>query len=253
MRDKILAGLQTLEKERNIKILYACESGSRAWGFASPNSDWDVRFIYVHPKDWYLSIQDKKDMIDLGVDAEDLDFTGWELRKFLRLMAGSNASPYEWLQSPIVYKEENNFRTVLQAAFPAYFKARSTAFHYLGLAKSSLKKGLVDQQMDIKKYFYILRPLLAAHWILNQATVPPMEFAPLLAQLEDNTVLHTTIVELTKAKVAANEGDKIVPIPLIQEFIVQALEEYPEQAKLLPTTNGDYELLDDFFRKTLNS
>lgn len=253
MRDKILAGLQTLEKERNIKILYACESGSRAWGFASPNSDWDVRFIYVHPKDWYLSIQDKKDMIDLGVDAEDLDFTGWDLRKFLRLMAGSNASPYEWLQSPIIYKEENNFRTALQAIFPAYFKARSTAFHYLGLAKSSLKKGLVDDQMDIKKYFYILRPLLAAHWILNQTTVPPMEFAPLLAQLEGNAALYTTIVELTKAKIAANEGDKIVPIPLIQEFIEQALEEYPERAKLLPTMSGDYELLDNFFRKTLNS
>jgi predicted nucleotidyltransferase len=207
----------------------------------------------VHSTDWYLSIQDKKDMIDLGVDAEDLDFTGWDLRKFLRLMAGSNASPYEWLQSPIIYKEEYNFRAALQAFFPTYFKARSTAFHYLGLAKSSLKKGLVDDQMDIKKYFYILRPLLAAHWILDKATVPPMEFAPLLAQLEDKEALHSTIVELTKAKIAANEGDKIAPIPLIQEFVEQALERYPERAKLLPSTNGDYELLDDFFRKTLNS
>lgn len=254
MREKILARLHDLEKERNIKILYACESGSRAWGFASPNSDWDVRFIYVHPKDWYLSIQDKKDMIDLGVDAEELDFTGWELRKFLRLMAGSNATPYEWLQSPIVYREADNFRAPLRALFPQYFKQRSTAFHYLGLAKSSLEKGLVDGQMDIKKYFYILRPLLAARWILTHEEAAPMEFAPLLAELkEEHPTLYATIVELTKAKMTANEGDKTAPVPLIQDFITASLEEYPERAKLLPAEAGDYEALNDFFRTTLNT
>lgn len=251
MKDKILARLDSLEKERNIKILYACESGSRAWGFASPNSDWDVRFIYVHPVDWYLSIQEKKDMIDLGVDAEDLDLTGWELRKFLRLMAGSNASPYEWLQSPMVYLEEGDFRANLQALFPQFFKARSTAFHYLGLAKSSLKKGLVGEEMDIKKYFYILRPLLAAHWILHQKTTPPMEFAPLLEQLKEDKQLYDTIQELTQAKIAANEGDKIAPIPLIQKFIEQALATYPEQAQLLSGEAGDYAVLNDFFRQAL--
>lgn len=253
MTEKITARLHDLETKHAIKILYACESGSRGWGFASPNSDWDVRFIYVHPVNWYLSIQEKKDMIDLEVDEENLDLTGWELRKFLRLFADSNASPYEWLQSPIIYQEKCNFRSPLQALFPEYFQARSTAFHYLGLAKRSLKKGLVDHQMDIKKYFYILRPLLAAHWILTHKTAPPMKFAPLLAQLEEETTLHAAILELTQAKIAANEGDKIRPVPLIQEFIHQALEDYPKRAALLPTTKGNYELLNDFFQKTLTA
>ncbi|MGH1337622.1 MAG: nucleotidyltransferase domain-containing protein [Aureispira sp.] len=253
MKDKILARLRALEKERDIKILYACESGSRAWGFASPNSDWDVRFIYVHPRDWYLSIQEKKDMIDLGVDAEELDFTGWELRKFLRLMAGSNASPYEWLQSPMIYQEVGNFRNELQALFPSYFKARSTAFHYLGLAKSSLKKGLVGAEMDIKKYFYILRPLLAARWILTYKTAPPMEFAPLLAELQEETDLYQSIMELTAAKMKANEGDKITPIPLIQDFVHQELEDCSKRATLLPGSPGDYQFLNDFFRTTINT
>ena len=113
MKDLILKRFAELEQERDIKILYACESGSRAWGFASPNSDWDARFIYVHKRDWYLSIHDRKDMLDFDIDANELNLTGWELRKLLRLMSGSNASPFEWLQSPMVYMDVNNFRANL--------------------------------------------------------------------------------------------------------------------------------------------
>ncbi len=126
------------------------------------------------------------------------------------------------------------------------------AFHYLGLAKRSLQKGLVGGEMDIKKYFYVLRPLLAARWILELQTAPPMEFEPLLDRLQADKELYATILALTKAKIAAQEGDKIAPVPLVQDFIQQALQDYPERAREFPVTNGDYSLLDRFFRDTLN-
>ncbi|CAA6823693.1 MAG: Nucleotidyltransferase [uncultured Aureispira sp.] len=253
MKNLILERLKELELKHNIRILYACESGSRAWGFASPNSDWDVRFIYVHTQDWYLSIDEQKDMLDFAIDANELDLAGWELRKTLRLFRGSNASPFEWLQSPIVYLDPYDFKSRLWNLTEAYFKPRSVAFHYLGLAKSSSKKGLVDGLMDIKKYFYVLRPLLAAHWICNKKTAPPMEFAPLLEQIKSEEKLYTAIQALTEKKVAAQEGDFIEPVPIIQEFIKKSLGELGLKAKELPAEQTNNALLNDLFRDSIHS
>jgi len=253
MKQLILKRLKELETEHKIKILYACESGSRAWGFASPNSDWDVRFIYVHTRDWYLSIDEQKDMLDFAIDANELDLTGWDLRKTLRLFKGSNASPFEWLQSPIVYLDPYNFKSRLWNLTEDYFKPRSTAFHYLGLAKSSSKKGLVDGLMDIKKYFYVLRPLLAAYWICNKKTAPPMEFAPLLEQIKSEEKLYTAIQALTKRKIAAQEGDLTEPVPIIQEFIHKNLTELGLKAKVLPAEQAPSSLLNHLFREFINA
>lgn len=248
MKKLILERLKDLETKHKIKILYACESGSRAWGFASPNSDWDVRFIYVHTQDWYLSIDEQKDMMDFAIDADELDLTGWELRKTLRLFRGSNASPFEWLQSPIVYLDPYDFKARLWDLADDYFKPRAAAFHYLGLAKSSSKKGLVDGLMDIKKYFYVLRPLLAAYWICTKKTVPPMEFAPLLEQIKSKEKLYAAIQVLTKKKIAAQEGDFTAPIPIIQNFIEEQLNECGKLAKDLPAEQASSVLLNNLFR-----
>lgn len=253
MKNLILKRLKELETAHHIKILYACESGSRAWGFASPNSDWDVRFIYVHTKDWYLSIDEQKDMLDFAIDANELDLTGWELRKTLRLFRNSNASPFEWLQSPIVYLDPYNFRTNLWGLTKDYFKPRSVAFHYLGLAKSSSKKGLVDGLMDIKKYFYVLRPLLAAYWVCTKQTAPPMEFAPLLEQIKSEEVLYTAIKALTERKMAAQEGDFTEPVPIIQDFIHKNLAELGAKAKELPAEQTNSTLLNHLFRDIIRS
>lgn len=251
MKRLILEKFDQLEQEHGIRILYGAESGSRAWGFASPNSDFDARFIFVYPTAAYLSINTPKETIDLGVDENELDLTGWELRKTLRLLGGSNASPFEWLQSPILYRDTANFKSKLWQLGQDYFKPRSTAFHYLGLTKSSLMKGLVGDKMDIKKYFYILRPLLAAIWICDKQTVPPMEFAPLLAQLKNQVQLYTAIQDLTQKKKIAQEGDFITPVPIIQTFIQQYLEQYQEKAKLLPNESRAVADLDHFFRENL--
>lgn len=248
MNKLIQQRLRVLEREHSIKILYACESGSRAWGFASPNSDWDVRFIYVHTQDWYMSIDEKKDMLDFAIDENELDLSGWELRKTLRLFRGSNASPFEWLQSPIVYSDPYDFRATLWRLASDYFKPRSTAFHYLGLAKSSSKKGLKDGLMDIKKYFYVLRPLLAACWICEGRGIPPMELAPLLELVQDQSELYQAIQVLTAKKIAAQEGDYTEPIPIIQEFIDLKLNECGRIAKDLPADQQDIAPLNQLFR-----
>src|SRR5947209_3872560 len=113
MKDKIIAKLYEIEKEQSVKILYAVESGSRAWGFASKDSDYDIRFIYVHPIDWYISIEEKRDVIEYPVK-DLLDFSGWDIRKALQLYKKSNPPLYEWLVSPIVYLEHGNFAQQLR-------------------------------------------------------------------------------------------------------------------------------------------
>ena len=114
MNDQIQQRLRQIEQDRDVRVLYACESGSRAWGFASTDSDYDVRFIYTHDRDWYLSIYERADGIELGVDEENIDLSGWDLRKALRLFLKSNAVIFEWLYSPIVYFQDDTFTAKLK-------------------------------------------------------------------------------------------------------------------------------------------
>src|SRR5688500_16659645 len=102
MTDEIKKELLRLEIQHDIKILYAVESGSRAWGFDSTDSDWDVRFFYIHKLDWYLKIDDRKDNQE-EILPNNIDLVGWELKKALRLFRKSNPLMLEWLRSPIVY------------------------------------------------------------------------------------------------------------------------------------------------------
>src|SRR3954468_4332579 len=103
MKIEIQNKLKQIEEHYKVKVLYACETGSRAWGFPSPDSDYDVRMIYVHEPDWYLSLSEGKDAIE-AMDG-DLDVTGWDFRKCLRLLWKSNGTLLERIQSPIVYRD----------------------------------------------------------------------------------------------------------------------------------------------------
>lgn len=216
--------LKELEQEHNITILYSCESGSRAWGFASPDSDWDIRFVYCYPKNYYLSIDNHEETLNFDIDENDLDLAGWELRKFLRLFRSSNATPYEWLQSPIHYLERFDFVQQLWQLSSTYFRPRATANHYLGLTKKSHKTGMQGDLINIKKYFYVLRPLLAALWIVQRAEAPPMEFAPLLELVREKPKIYQAILELTERKKEAKESDYIEPVAIIEQFITETMD-----------------------------
>lgn len=164
MHYRISLALAALETAHDIRILYACESGSRAWGFPSPDSDYDVRFIYVHPPAWYLRLDEGPDTLNFPVD-DELDLAGWELRKALRLLRGSNAALFEWLQSPIVYHEAPGFLTQLQPLLPAAFNLKAGLHHYLGQLRRGVEEDLIGEEVRLKRLFYALRAALAARWL----------------------------------------------------------------------------------------
>ncbi|MEO6038464.1 MAG: nucleotidyltransferase domain-containing protein [Saprospiraceae bacterium] len=253
MQELINDHLHRIALEHQVRILYACETGSRGWGFASPDSDYDVRFIYAYPLDHYLSINEPE--TTLGSIFEDggevLDFNAWELRKTLHHLRKSNATPFEWLQSPIIYQQEGRFREELWSLAPNFFDPRATVHHYLGICHNSIKTGISGEHINIKKYFYILRPLLAAKWAVEQQTIPPMEFRPLLTQIAANTALMKAIQQLWTDKEKAPEGQYIPLIPIIQEFIAAEMEHCRTAAAGLEKMPGSSAALDLFFRKTL--
>ncbi|MCA8830620.1 nucleotidyltransferase domain-containing protein [Hymenobacter pini] len=221
MHARIQTALTQLQVTHGIRILYACESGSRAWGFPSPDSDFDVRFIYSHPADWYLTLDEGPDTLNFPVD-DELDLAGWELRKALRLLRGSNAALLEWLQSPVVYGEAAGFRAALQPLLPACWNPRAGLHHYLGQLRRGVEEELTGEQVRLKRLFYALRSALAARWIQQRPTeVPPMEFSQLRELLPP--MLDGIVNELLAQKATANEKTN-VPRPV--ELVVFLEQEY---------------------------
>ena len=153
MRDAILEKLYEIEKDNNVTVLFAIESGSRAWGFHSPDSDYDVRFVYMHQKDWYLSIEDRQDFIDLPVN-KVFDVNGYDIRKMLKFFRSTNGKIYEWIQSPIIYKSYGDFLPAIKNLVDQYYSPKAGIHHYLGLTKNTLENDLKGDEVKLKKYFY---------------------------------------------------------------------------------------------------
>jgi len=247
MREIILEKLLELEQSENIKILYACESGSRAWGFASPDSDYDVRFIYARPVNDYLGITDLPDNVGLPVN-EVLDIAGWDIKKALKLFLKSNSTLYEWLQSPVVYQQTQDFAGDLHKLMPAFYSLRPGANHYLSMAHNTLRDDLQGEQVKLKRYFYALRPGLACKWIIERQTVPPMEFSKLRTIISDNEI-HNAIDELLEQKKVADEKALITPVPVLNEWLSNTIEWCKEQIPALPNEKRNTDRLNEFFRK----
>ena len=221
MRTIIQTALLNLEAAHGIRILYACESGSRAWGFPSPDSDYDVRFIYCHPAAWYLTLDEGRDTLDFALDDNDLDLAGWELRKTLRLLRGSNAALFEWLQSPVVYHEALAFRARLAPLLPAAFNLKAGLHHYLGQLRRGVEDDLVDEEVRLKRLFYALRSALAARWIRERHTLPPMEFGTLRQLLP--AALAEEMNALLARKTSADEKTVVARPALLAAFLREEL------------------------------
>lgn len=247
MKQIILQKLSKLEQSENIKILYACESGSRAWGFASTDSDFDVRFIYTRNVKHYLSIEEMPDVVGLPVN-EVLDIGGWDLKKALKLFLKSNGPLYEWLQSPVIYRQDNAFADEMRNLMPAYFSLRSGGNHYLSMANNTLRDDLQGDQVKLKRYFYALRPALACQWIVEKQTVPPMEFDQLRVLISDDKV-QKSIDDLLEQKKAADEKAFITPFALLNEWLTDTLNYCREQMPLMPSEKKDADKLNEVFRK----
>ncbi len=250
MNEKISQELEKLESEQGIKILYACESGSRAWGFPSKDSDYDVRFIYAQSSPRYLSIYDRKEAIDLFL-AEELDLIGWDIRKALRLFHKSNASLFEWMQSPIVYREHSGFIQKLRELAPEYFSPRTAIHHYLGMARHTFLGHLQGSSVKIKKYFYTLRPLLCAKWILTHKTYPPIAFQKLLEMMKDDSEFMGYMDELLQLRESSSELQEIAPIPYFQGFIEEEMLKDQAAEASFPRKFPDAEKLNRLFQEVL--
>jgi len=246
--ERVRDTLARLESERNVRVLFACESGSRAWGFASRDSDYDVRFLYVHPRDWYLSIEDRSDIIAEPV-ADDLDLSGWELRKTLRLLRKSNPPLLEWLRSPVVYRYDPAFVAQFGALATLFYSPRRCFRHYLHMAVGNWRDYLRGRELvSLKKYLYVFRPLLACRWIERIGSQVPMQFARLVDGVLFETVVRNALDDLVARKQAGDELAVAPPVQVLSHFIeselvrLQALNE-PDDAA------GSVDELDDFFRR----
>ncbi|MDQ6422918.1 nucleotidyltransferase domain-containing protein [Paenibacillus sp. LHD-117] len=244
--------LDRLEREENVRILYACESGSRAWGFPSKDSDYDVRFLYIRPREWYLSIFDKKDVIERPI-SESLDISGWDLRKALKLFRKSNPPLLEWLQSPIRYSEYSSVAEQIRGMSPLAFSPKSCMHHYLNMARGNYRDYLQGDFVRLKKYFYVLRPVLACEWILRYGELPPMEFQTLVQRLvPDGSELKHAIQELLARKMAGEELDLAPRIHVINDYLDAGIKRLELAAEAAAPANGELDdRLDGLFRSAL--
>ena len=260
MRDiqkEIQENLDLIEEKNAVKILLSVESGSRAWGFASPDSDYDVRFIYVHPRDEYLRVDPMKDVIEWKLD-EVLDINGWDLKKALLAFAKGNPNIMEWANSGIIYRGSEIWDKIKPSAF-RYFSEKAALCHYYGIARTTLEMHLQNDLVRYKKYFYALRPLLCCKWIERYHEVPPMEFQTLLGLFDGkdpdlNETLFNSIQTLLEKKAVTEEKDFNPQMPVIIEFIRNECARQKNISETLPDDHcHDYAEINRAFRTTLES
>ncbi len=252
IRNDILDRLRHAETEHSVRVLLAVESGSRAWGFASPNSDYDARFIYVHPRDWYLSVglEEQRDVIEYPI-VDAIDINGWDLRKALRLFWKSNPAFIEWIQSPIVYWEDGPFAALAREAMAAIYSCQKGIYHYRSMAKTNYRGYLRAERVPLKKYFYVLRPLLAVRWLERFQQTAPIEFEKLLAVGPQDATLLADIQTLLAKKRAAPEMGLEPQIASIHAFIESELERLEGVSLAKETAPDKISRLNDIFHRCI--
>ena len=248
MKDLIIEKLAQIEREEDVKILHAVESGSRAWGFPSPDSDYDVRFIYVRPKEYYLRLDKTRDVIEWQLD-ETLDINGWDLQKMLRLLHSSNPTVFEWKNSPIVYKLSDEWKSISKV-IDDYFSVKSGIYHYLNMAKTNYREYLKGDMVRLKKYFYVLRPLLACEYIRENQKSPPMLFKDLLCYLDGE--VKNEVLKLLELKLKTSELGEGKSVTCINKYIEDKISEFDEYAKcMLAFQKPEWDTLNNLFLKII--
>ena len=231
--------LLDIEREHRISILYAAESGSRAWGFESPNSDYDIRFIYVHrPKEYYLSfdLDRKRDVIECPNPDREWDCKGWDIKKAVYLFTKSNASLFEWMNSPVVYRSPAQPIQELSELSSESFDPSAICYHYWRLAKNNHREFLVGKDsVSLKKYLYVLRAIIATEWVRHEETLPCVNFIELynkVAKFDTTTDnIYMEIDGLIKDKMSSFEKDTGPSIPVLDEYISRKLFVYDKGFK----------------------
>ncbi|MDQ6961564.1 MAG: nucleotidyltransferase domain-containing protein [Mariprofundaceae bacterium] len=252
IKEEILKRLRDTEEKEDVKILMAIESGSRAWGFPSPNSDYDVRFIYARKKDWYLAVdlEDKRDVIEYPI-VDEIDLNGWDVRKALQLFWKSNPAFVEWIQSPITYMNHGSFREDACHLLPSIYSVEKGIHHYLSMAKNNYRGYLREEMVPLKKYFYVLRPLLAIQWLEKYGSAAPIEFDKMLELLTDCELLGSIHDLLEKKKVS--EEKMLAPtMPVLNKFIESELSRLEATQPEKSNREAEMTQLNALFHKVLS-
>jgi len=252
VRADINARLAAAERSHDVKVLLAVESGSRAWGFASPDSDYDARFIYVHRPEWYLAVglEEQRDVIEYPI-VDEIDINGWDLRKSLRLFWKSNPAFVEWIQSPIVYSRSGRFLDTARELLPRVYACERGIYHYRSMAKTNYRGYLRADLVPLKKYFYVLRPLLAVRWLERYDEAAPIQFDRLLSMIED-APLRKDIDGLLERKRCSPEMGLAPPISSINSFVEAELERLDSLVPSSSTHDQVMSTLDAVFRELLD-
>jgi uncharacterized protein len=236
VRAEIDRRIEAIKADDDVRILMAVESGSRAWGFPSPDSDYDVRFLYIRKRDWYLSLMPGRDVIEQPI-VDEIDLNGWDIRKALVLLLKSNAVVSEWIQSPIRYIDDDPVIAKIAALADEVLDSRALAYHYANLGRTAAERWLDgDEDVPVKKYFYALRPAIAILSIMqNEGKRPPMNLQQLMASCDLSPAMVADIDELIEAKKRTNEKSNGTRKPALDAFIREQLQKAP----LVPRKDKD--------------
>lgn len=252
IQQEICTKLDIIETEHRIRIPFAVESGSRAWGFASADSDYDCRFIYVRPKDDYLALFPPKDTLDYPPD-KIFDLSGWDVRKVIVHLVKSNAVMLEWLRSGHIYRKNDQFAAELWSLGQSFFHPTAVTWHYLSLAANKLREIKEKDSTKVKTYFYVLRPLACARFILQHQEIPFMEYSRNLQEISVPEEIRSQIEQLLARKAQSNEADLLPKQEALLGYFDQEIAEI--EAWLSWTKfekKQNVHEADDCFRKVLN-
>jgi uncharacterized protein len=239
--------LNEIAQKKNVKILYACETGSRAWGFPSPDSDFDVRFIYMHQRDWYLSLGQRKDTIE-HMDG-DLDVTGWDLKKSLALLKKSNAPVIERFQSPIEYYAEPGFKDEFKKLIESYYSPTAVFFHHYSLAKKFWEELKDKDEFRLKSFFYLVRSLLSCNWIIHDKSVLPMHIEGLMRYAGED--IRSRLRVLIELKAGVGEKYLHKKDNVLNEWVEEMFQTAEDVKQNLGVNKTGMSLLNEFFLKML--
>lgn len=244
MKQPILSALRQMEEENGVEILLAVESGSRAWGFASEDSDYDVRFVYKRSLRDYLRVSVPRDVIELPI-VDELDVNGWDLLKALRLFRKSNPSLMEWLFSPVVYLERGAFAGQLREWVQEHYSFQRLVLHYLNMAKGTYRSHLQGKpEIPLKKYLYVLRPLVCIRWVEQCLSAPPTSIWTALEGIELPSDVRSSLMELLYRKMGADELRLGPTDPNLDRFIQSELIRIPDAVTVIPDRTPPESTLD---------
>jgi predicted nucleotidyltransferase len=234
--DIIHSTLDGVKQQFGVRILYAAESGSRAWGFASADSDYDVRFVYARPFPAYVTIaKDRRDVIELPPwrqDGMEFDINGWDIDKALRLLRNGNPNLLEWLYSPVPYVTLR--REWLRNLAERCFQPRAAVYHYLNMARGNYREYLKGDEVKLKKYLYVVRPLMVCDWLINKGSIPPVNFDELLNYYfrdRESSELEEVVKDLVKRKIEGEELATGPRVATINNWIERWMEEFETLVK----------------------